>query len=126
MPIDIEVHHDLKLIFNTAFGKVTKEHIYQKVRDTLGNEEYRGFNEVFDARNIEDIAVEYEDLSGLAATVAGYELTRRRRMAVVVADQLAFGMARQYESFSEIKSSGSLEVKVFWDFDEAVSWASQK
>ena len=120
MPIHFRVHKDELCVHATGEDPLTDADLRQYQMQLAAHPEHgAGFHQLVDLREV----------SGLAVTSSGVreaghlsdhfaEQVRGTRCAVVVATDVAFGMARMFEAYI----TESVDYRVFTDPDEAEQW----
>ena len=123
MPFKYSIDLQQNLIRQTLWGKVTagelrdlalamwQDPIYRKKLDILG-----------DLREAQ-VDIPYDQMVSYTRFLIGNSDIGRQ--ALVVGRQLEFGMARMYEQLTE-DGVGRIDMKVFFDMDEAEQWIGCK
>ena len=76
------------------------------------------FHRFIDLRGLKSIAVQFEDLSGIAdlrKSFANSILKKKVKMGFLVADTLSYGMARMYENLLD---NESYDIRISYSLDE--------
>jgi hypothetical protein len=121
MPISYRIDEPRGLILTTASGVLTDSDILQLKASLLADPRWKpGMRELSDVRMIDRLEVTAAGVAQMmlrdaadAAALASY------RLAIVVAHDLAYGMARMYQMLTE---QSVPNVRVFRDMEEAKSW----
>jgi hypothetical protein len=118
VPASYNIDKKRRLVMTTATGVVTKE-------DILGHMDRLSKDPDFDAE-----FSQLADFTQIAAVEFGPEDVRefaerniyssRSRRAIVVKDDLQYGLARMFEIHRELK--GETGIRVFRTFEEAMDW----
>ena len=105
-------------MLSSGDGVLTKEDIWGHM-DRLSNDPDFNpeFSQVVDFRQITALEFEPEDVRQFAERNI---FSPRSRRAIVVKDDLQFGLARMFEIHRELK--GETGIRVFRTFDEAMDW----
>ena len=122
MPVTTEIDTKAGVVVNTISGALTRSTIHA-LDDVLRHPDFRpGMGIVWDVRGgaVEDLS------SDDVRYIAEYGDSRieergRGRAAIVVSEDLAYGLGRMLEGYA---GERSMEREIFRDFDEAVRWAS--
>jgi len=106
----------------TAPSALTTEAILKSVTAVVQHARWRaGFNVLFDLRGVTSVPLHYDDVRDLLLRVQRLENGRgARRVAVVAADDVAYGTMRILSALGDGILTASL--KVFRDVDAAESW----
>jgi len=112
------IDKERRLVLSSGDGVLTKEDIWGHM-DRLSNDPDFNpeFSQVMDFRQITALEVEPEDVRQLAQRNI---FSPRSRRAILVKDDLQFGLARMFEIHRELK--GETGIRVFRTFDEAMDW----
>ncbi len=121
MPISYQIDEARGLVLTTASGVLTDGDILQLKSNLVTDPRWRpGLRELSDVRAIDRLEVTTAGVRQMmmaderdAAALASY------RLAIVVAHQLAYGLARMYQMLTEHTIPN---VRVFRDMEEAKSW----
>ena len=121
MPISYHIDEGKGLVVTTATGTLTDSDILQLKARLVADPRWKpGMRELSDVRLIDRLEVTTEGVRQMmmrdrldAAALASY------RLAIVVAHELAYGMARMYQILTE---QSIPNVRVFRDLEEAKSW----
>jgi hypothetical protein len=107
------------LVIVTATGAVTGEEVRAlQARARSDPQVDPRLPVLLDYRRVETPSFSADDLRRFAEGTPVHPSARR---AIVVAEELAFGLARMFEAFSAIDRPGS-NVRVFKDIDAARAW----
>jgi hypothetical protein len=121
MPLSLRVDAAARTVWARAWGSLSRADVVGGLHVMAEDSRFGpGFAQVFDLREVVELEITTGELRGIASLAAG--LTDRLgagRLALVSDRPAIFGMCRMYEVFSE---SLPVDVRVFRDFDEAVSW----
>ena len=125
MPITYRIDTERNLVHTTASGTLTDEDVISMKASLVRNPDFRpGMNELSDIRQVEELAVTPEGIRQMVQQdEEDVDQITKHRLAIVVSQDLAFGMARMYEMLTE----GHMEnVSVFRELDEAVAWLESR
>jgi hypothetical protein len=123
MPLTYSIELNESLILAIAGGTVTNQDLSGYVSSLAKDARVKpGMKELIDLRG----AVEAEVTSNGLLSLATFSLSQKERFrgikCAVVADRdLAFGLARMYEAYSEGEGI-PVDRKVFREFDDACKW----
>lgn len=129
MPIDHRIDAERRLVVAQAKGELTIEEILSYQREVLSRPEVAGFDELVDVRGVERFVGATAER---ARTIARLSASSDRpgeppgRMAIVVSDELGFGLARMYESVRDTTPGSNKQIKIFRDHDEALRWVTRE
>ena len=122
MPYTLTYEPDHDVVIGMGSGNLGYLEALEGAVSLWEHREWKGKSVVWDFRTA------HFDLSGesvqeLAEFVTRHQpLTRPPRVAMVVADDFNYGVARMYEAF---RADLSTEVRVFQVYEDAVAWAAQ-
>ena len=120
MSLSYTIDANRRLIIVRAGGVLTEDDV-TRVREQLrGDPSFdREFDQLFDAREVEDIALSKDGMSRLADTSILAPAVRR---AFLAATTLQYGMARMFTTLSEQRQHTT---QVFRELEEAESWLAR-
>lgn len=105
------------LVLSRGWGPLTNADLTQYLRLLADDSRFRsGFNQLCDLRDVTEMRV---GTSGIRQIVSLNPFVAGSRRAVVVASDVAFGMARMYQILTDASPD---ELEVFRDLDEALRW----
>jgi hypothetical protein len=121
MPISYQIDEAKGLVHTTASGVLTDSDILQLKAHLVADSKWKpGMRELSDVRSIDRLEVTTAGVRQMmmrderdAAALASY------RLAIVVAHQVVYGMARMYQMLTEHTVPG---MRVFTDIEEAKGW----
>ena len=128
MPIEYQIDHGRRLVLTSATGKLTAEDIFDYKRNVCSLPDVRGFNELVDARKVEEIlSLTVEKISELAKLSANMDdNTISTKLAIVASDTFLYGMGQLYEAFRNVNPKSTKKVSVFRSMQEAIDWIEGK
>lgn len=92
-------------------------------RDIQTNPEYLDYNELVDFREAGTLQVSTEGIKSIGRIASATDgEARHRKLALIVASDLAFGLARMYEVYRDVVRKSNKEIRTFKDEDEARDW----
>ena len=128
MPIEYQIDHTRRLVSAWASGKPTAEEIFKYQRDVWSLPEIKGYNELIDMTNVEQIVSptsnKIRQLSVLSASMD--DKITPTKFAIVAPRDLAYGLGRMYETFRQLNKRSTKEVSVFRSMQEALEWVGKK
>ena len=109
--------------YHTVTGELTVELIKAQLAETYAHPDFRtDQHAVWDIREAE-ISVTPEEVYGLAVAVSeAFHGSQEVKVALVVSQDLHYGMSRMYQQILNGESPHS--VGVFRDMDDALAWLS--
>lgn len=124
MAVDYQIDTRRRVVWVRCSGRLTSEDLFAFQRDVWSRPELEGFSELVDASGAEfeippDVGL---DLRSLAEFSAGTDSTEDSQLAIVAADDLAFGLGRMYATYRELQSRGTRRVEVFRSRADALAW----
>jgi hypothetical protein len=128
VPITYKIDHERKTVFARGLGVLTDEDVFGYQREVWSREDTRGYNELMDMRDVEQIALpsmdRVRDLANLSAEMDPGENVSK--FAIVAGSDLAFGLGRMYEAYRGMNPKSSKEVKVFRSPEDALRWLEEE
>lgn len=121
MPIDFQVDVARRRVVATGAPPISDRDLTRYELDLAAHPDHgAGFDQLLDMREIASATQVTSAGIQLASHVAGEyaDHVGGTKMAVVVAGKVAYGLARMFAAYSE----GLMDVRVFRDLDDAVSW----
>ena len=128
MPIEYHIDRGRRLVIASASGKLTAEDFFNYKRNAWALPDVRGYNELVDARKVEEIlSLSFEKISELAKLSANMDdNTISTKLAIVASDTFLYGMGRLYETFRSVNPKSTKKVSVFRTMQEAIDWIEEK
>lgn len=121
MPIAYRVDHKLRLIVAVAHGTLTVDDLFAYQREVASQSDAEAYDELVDmtpvTRLVPGPSPRARDLASLAASTDRPDV--RSRFAIVAPSDLAFGLARMYQSYRESDARTTKDVSVFRTIAEA-------
>jgi hypothetical protein len=118
MPASYKIDKGRRVVWSTGVGVLTKEDILGHMDRISNDPDFDpDFCQMADFRQITGIEFGPEDVREFAQRSI---YSSRSRRAIVVKDDLQFGLARMFEIYREL--NGETGIRVFRTFDEAVDW----
>lgn len=120
MPIDCRIDEEDGIVYTTLTGEVDEDEIVKALSGIITSPSYRpGLDGLVDLRG-------HNATQSSAAVRRIAELMTRHhaeighsRAALVVSDELGFGLARMYQAFAQ---DSSIETRIFYELAEANDW----
>lgn len=123
MPINTSISSDAQLVFAIAHGKVTRDEMYQYLKDTWVKQGTTGFNCVFDATSADFSGLNNGDLAKFAESVIEIdEDIKGARLAIIIANKHEEQLANFYKASREQTSSHKRETLICRSMREAMDW----
>jgi hypothetical protein len=118
--ITYRIDRELKVVFSSGVGKLTTDDLFDYHRSVWSHADVHGFNELMDISAVQQMESptpeRVRDLAALPSGAGG----GRTKFALVVAGDLAFGLARMFQAFSETRPGGTKDVGVFRSVQDAL------
>lgn len=128
MPIHFTIDAKKQRIITIATPPIVDAELLDYVNGVHTNPAFaHGMTELADASLLgpNDLLITPEGIKAMIAREQSYgEHHRRRKHAIYAPDDLQFGVARTYQTYSEI-AKNSPEVKVFRDRSKALEWLDE-
>ena len=120
MPITFRIDKESGVVCTTIDGYVSTDEIIEGLRNIMNHPDFRpGLNGIADLRN-SDLNTFSADVKRIAELLVEYrDKTGPSRTAVLVSNDVTFGMTRVFQVFAE---QSSVETAIFRDMEEAVQW----
>ena len=121
MPMTYRIDSRRRLVLTHATGVLTDDDVIAHKERLLRDPEFRSdMAELSDVRAIERLAVTATGVAAMVAHDTNHAgAWRGHRLALVVTSDVAFGMARMYQSLGD---DGQGSVGVFRTMEEAEAW----
>jgi hypothetical protein len=120
MPVQYVIDEDANVVTVTAVGSVTKEEDLDCFRTLFVDAAYRpGMGLLLDYRKRQSVATTDEVKQYVEAGATLRERFGDSRCAVVVSEDVAFGMARMHSMLAE---ENSIPTNAFRDIEAAMRW----
>jgi len=128
MPIEYHTDPGRRLVLTSASGKLTAEEIFNYKRNVCSLPDVRGFNELVDARKVEEIlSLTVEKISELAKLSAYMDdKAISTKLAIVVSGTFLYGLGQLYEALRNVNPMSTKKVSVFRSMQEAIDWIEGK
>ncbi len=121
MPIGYSIDKNLGVVLTTATGRLTDEDILEDKRQLTSDPDFSpGLVELSDIRAVTELAVTPEGIAKMVMQDAeDADKLGAHKLAIVVSKEVAFGLARMYESMTE---QNMPNVQIFREMSEAREW----
>lgn len=120
MPITYRIDLESNMLFIVGEGALTQDEKLEAMRRWMADPAYRpGLNTLYDFSAVTTPAT-LDDLKRTVAFVTrNAPALGKKRVAIVMANPLAFGVARQFQA---MLGESSLEISVFRNREDALTW----
>ena len=131
MPVLHKIDDDAKLITTIWSGHADDNELSDALADYQQNIKslplYASYNEIVDFSGASNFSLSAEGIKKLAhmASISDPKGVKTK-LAIIVNNPLAFGLARMYEIYRSLLPSGSKEVRVFMNYQDCLSWIGSK
>jgi hypothetical protein len=124
MGIEYQIDKERRMVLAQGRGVVAPADVFAYQREVWSRPEVAGFNELFDMSEVERLVPpSKESVRDLADLSAGMDSSGcSSRFAIVAPEDLAFGIARMYETYREFDPRSTKEVAVFRSKAAALKW----
>jgi hypothetical protein len=128
MGIDYQIDDERRLVLAQGRGVVTPAQVFAYQREVWSRPEVAGYNELFDMSEAERLVPPSKgSVRDLAELASGMDATGcASKFAIVAPEDLAFGIARMYESYREFDPRSTKAVAVFRSLGAALRWLESK
>ncbi|HMD39940.1 MAG TPA: hypothetical protein VKH15_11700 [Candidatus Acidoferrum sp.] len=122
MPTFYKIDKERRLVMSTGTGIFNKEEALSHQRRLLADPDFDpSYSQLTDFTHITQFDLSAQDVRQLAQRSVFAPDARR---AFLVASDLAFGLARMFEMFSE--GAGEQGIRIFRNLEEALDWVLAK
>jgi hypothetical protein len=115
MSIEYCINHDQRLVLAVARGTVSDQDIFEYQRTVWSRSDVAGYNELMDMSEVTHIVppplARIREMALLAARMDA--ASTASKFAIVAPGDLAYGLARMYQAYRNLESSGTKQVGVF-------------
>src|SRR5437867_2916534 len=124
MPIEHSIDHQRRLIIARGRGTLTDQDIFGYQKQVWSKAEVAGYDELMDMSEVEHIRLESIDRVQLLAKVsAGMDApSSAPKFAIVAPDDVAFGLARMYQTYRSLDDRSTKQVGVFRSWEKALAF----
>lgn len=124
MAIEFKIDSKQKLIIGEASGQLNHKDLLDIIDTLVKHPDYEpNYNEIWDLRKVNDLKTFFgETRQRVENEKVLRKLKKPNRDALVVANQVHYGIARQYALLAQ---SIPLDVGIFYDFKEAMKWVCE-
>ena len=124
MPIDYHIDHARRLVVARGNGVLTGADIFGYQREVWSRPEVIGYDELVDMSGVKEIVTTSptsDNFRALASESAATDPPETpTKFAIVAGEELAFGLARMYQTYRELEPKSTKEVRVFRTLAEAM------
>lgn len=126
MPIEYTIDHARRLVAARGIGTLTGADIFGYQREVWSRPDVLGYNELVDMSGVTEIptpSAAGENFRALASESAASDSAEiPTKFAIVAGEQLAFGLARMYQTYRELERKSTKRVEVFRTLPEALAF----
>ena len=124
MPITFRIDHERKLVIARGYGRLTDVELFSYQREAWSGKDVIGYNELVDMTLVSEIASpSAQRLQALASIAAHMDPeTLPSRFAIVAPGDLAYGLARMFQSYRELENTSTKDVRVFRVLSDALAF----
>jgi hypothetical protein len=128
VPYEVKVDPEKRRVVTTWGRAVTGAALLAYQSTVWSDRGLADHDELIDFRGLESVQVTQEQLRDVARLAAGGDepSSPGTRFAIVVGDQLTFGLSRMYEALRSLQPGGTREVRVFRSRGEAEAWLDER
>lgn len=131
MPANHKIDTEARLLITTWEGEARDIEVikaltkYQK--DIQNHSNYIDYNEVLDCSNVTNIKLTSEGIQNIARIASDADQSGSgRKLAFIVASNLAFGLARMYEIYRGLGKKSQKKIRIFKNKKDAFEWVQDK
>jgi hypothetical protein len=123
MPIEYQIDSARQLIEVQGRGVLTDQDVFEYQQTVGSRPDLAGYDELMDMRAVERIDLPSADRARqLAALSASMDAGRPSKLAIVAAQDLAYGLGRMYQVYRDLQKASTKEVGVFRTLAEALAF----
>ena len=123
MPIEYKIDLPRRRILARVKGRLTEQDVYSYQYEVWSKPEHFGFDELMDMTEVTEIEnPDAKKLQKLAEVAARMQPGAVGRFAVVAPSDIAFGIARMYQTYRSMTPSGGKDVGVFRNMNDALQF----
>lgn len=124
MKLSIKIDAGKKLRIHTVTGKLNLDLLVKKLQEIYNRSDFQpDINSIWDLRGADVSSFSFEDIIQLREFVSGHwGISGDSKSALVVAQEVDFGLGRMYASLLESKTPN--KINIFRDIEEAYKWIS--
>jgi len=131
MPARHSIDKELQLIITTWEGEARDIEFIEALKkyqeDIQNQPENMAYNEIVDLSNMTNIKLTTEGIISISQIAAKSDRGDTiRKLALIVGSNLAYGLARMYETYRSLTNKSSKVVRVFKDKEAAYEWVKKK
>ena len=121
MPIKYTINHSERVIYTTAYGKLTDDDLENFKLDLQNDPDFNpDYKELSDLRPVEQFEITPAGVEKFVSIdTANADINKKHIIAIIAPRDSEYGMARMYQMMTEINNPN---IHVFRDFDEARQW----
>ena len=126
MPIEYAIDHARRLVVARGNGVLTGADIFAYQREVWSRPDVLGYDELVDMSDVTEIPTPNpagENFRALASESAATDSVEiPTKFAIVAGEQLAYGLARMYQTYRELEPKSTKRVEVFRTLPEALAF----
>jgi hypothetical protein len=127
MPALHKIDNDVRLITTMWSGEATDSDLIDALtkyqQDIRSQADYCSYNEIVDFSKARGFKLSTEGLRRLVKIAAKSDVQEvKTKLAIIVSEPVAYGLARIYEAYRTLVPSLSKEVRVFKNYSNALEW----
>jgi hypothetical protein len=124
MPITFRIDHERRIVIARGYGRLTDDDLFSYQREAWSGKDVIGYNELVDLTLVSEIeSPSVQRLRALASIAAHMDpASVPSRFAIVAPGDLAYGLGRMFQSYRELESSSTKDVRVFRMLSEALAF----
>ena len=119
MLVSAEIDRNNGVVRTTASGLLTKADRIAHIETIWCDRSIANFDEIVDARDADVSTLTVADLAAIVNSGVVYDPASDPRLALCVDSELAFGLARMFDTLRQTHVESAREAGVFRDFESA-------
>ena len=124
MPITYQIDRERRLVIATGRGVITDAEVFGYQQEVWSQPENSAYDELIDMTGVSHIEfVSPERVAKLANLSSSMDAPGSpSKLAIIVANDLHFGLGRMYQSHREMAKESTKTVRVFRNEEAALEW----
>lgn len=130
MPANHHIDNQSQLIITTWEGDACDIEFIQAIKNyqnTIQNHpDYIHYNEVVNFSNLSGIKLTTEGIQKIGEIASNTDTEdAHRKLAIIVSSNLAYGLARMYETYRSFSKKACKEIRIFKNEQDALNWVEK-
>ena len=124
MPLEYRIDRERRVVFATAARTLSDEDVLAYQREVRAHSDLAGYDQIVDLSQVEDLVLPSGDrVRALAELSSAMDVSgASSKVAIVAPQDLAYGLARMFETHRTLNQRGSKVMSVFRSMQAALDW----